>query len=165
MNKQNKINKFIEDLGNFLENYYSSSFTSISTEQNNDWLILKIYGQHSSTIELSTEGQEVTICFGQSHWHIDNYDEPVNINEIYEATIESVLEILQSKIITYSAWSKDRCLGGCSYIGESLEELVEESQSHFQKADELKVKTWNQELKKIRLINKIRFCERSEPES
>ncbi len=146
MDKQEKLNQFIKDLGDFLEKYYSSAISDISKEDKDEFIILRIYGVEESKIELWTEGSEVTVIFGESHWHLDDYNDPCNYENIYEDTIESVLEILQQKTVTCSKWEGERCLGGGTFFGNSIEEILISERTLFENADEIRIKIWNQKL-------------------
>jgi hypothetical protein len=89
MNKQEQINRFLDSLGDFVERYYSRAITEVSRHPEDDWIKVVIHGPQDTTIELWSEGAEVTVVFGESHWHINSYDEPCNMEDIFENTIDS----------------------------------------------------------------------------
>ncbi|MEO0511082.1 MAG: hypothetical protein AAF065_14625 [Verrucomicrobiota bacterium] len=147
MTTQERINKFLLELGEFIEKYYSMGVDSVSNETHEDWIKVFINGPAESSIELWSQGKEVTVAFGESHWHIGDYNDPVDLENIYEPTVDSVIEILSGKVGTYSAWNEEKALGGGSYEGETIEAAILASKAHFSKATHLKVKTWANETK------------------
>lgn len=112
MTKQERLNTFVIELAEFLEKYYSSNIDSISGESNGDWLIQKILGPNDSVIELWTENNEITIIFGEAHWHIYDYNVPCDYESIYENTINGVLSILRGELCTASYWLCGTVKGG-----------------------------------------------------
>jgi hypothetical protein len=151
MNKQERIDKFIIDLGEFLEKYYSSAIDEVTLENKDGWLALKIAGPNDSILELWTLNAEVTVCFSESHWHIDDYRDPCHYPTIYEETIESVMDILGFKSGTYSCWTNGKERGGASFDESTTEEVVAAAQKHFKDCDEIRIKRWASELEIVRV--------------
>jgi len=152
MNKQDQINEFLDSLGNFVERYYSSAVTEVTKHPEDDWVKVVIHGPQGTTIELWSEGAEVTVVFGESHWHIDSYDEPCNMENIFENTIDSVMDILRFKTASYSCWRGDRCVGGAS-CSDDIEEkdVISAAQEFFKDFDEIRFQTWANELKTVKV--------------
>ena len=153
MTKQQRINKFITDFVEFIEQYYSSQITSISLEEKEGCVVGTIQGKQESTIEILTEDSEVIVCFGESHWHIDDYNDPIDYENIYENTIESVIEILQGKLGTYSCWRNGRTIGGASFVVSTDSEIVNEIKATdiFKTSTEIRIKKWGVELRSIEI--------------
>lgn len=151
MNKQNRLNKFINDLGDFFESYYSSQIEDINISKDDGYVILNIIGPEDSFIEITTEDEEILISFGESHWHIDDYNDPCDYEMIYENTMDSVLEILQRKLITFSCWSNGKARGGASFEGYNLDEIKKYSEKYFSSYDELHLKVWGKQKEIIKV--------------
>jgi len=139
------------DLGGFLERYYSSAIDQMTKEEKEDWIILRIEGPHDSVIEMWTEGAEVTIIFSESHWHIDDYNDPCDYSTIYENTIDGVMEVLQEKTGTYSCWSGGEAIGDASFGDCTSEQIIESAQGNFKAFDEIRIKRWANELEIIKV--------------
>lgn len=151
MNKQERINKFVVELGDFLDSYYSSQVQRISVEREGEWLTLSIEGENDSIIELCTAGEEITFWFSETHWHIDNYDEPCGYELIYGDTIEDVMNILQGNEGTYSCWLNGKAKGGATFYDSTMEEIVITAKDSFKKFDEIRIKTWGKKLEVIKI--------------
>lgn len=151
MNKQEQINRFLESFGDFIEQYYSSAITQVSKHPEDDWTKIVIEGPLATTIELWSEGAEVTVIFGESHWHIDSYDDPCNMVNIFENTIDSVMDILRFKTASYSCWLGGRCIGGgpCSDVEEK--DVISAAHEIFKDFDEIRFQTWKNELRTVKV--------------
>ena len=152
MNKQEQINQFISTFGDFIERYYSSAVTDITKHPEDDWIKVVIQGPQGTTIELWSEGAEVTVDFGESHWHIDSYDDPCNMENIFENTIDSVLDILRFKTSSYSCWQDGRCVGGASCSDDFEEkDIISAAREFFKEFNEIRIQTWANELKILKV--------------
>jgi len=152
MNKQEQINHFLESLGDFIERYYSSAVTQVTKHPEDDWVKVVIEGPQGTTIELSSENVEVTVGFGESHWHIDSYDEPCNMEDIFKNTIDSVIDILRFKTASYSCWREGRCLGGASCSNDvEGKGVISEARESFGDSDEIRFQTWASELRTVKV--------------
>jgi hypothetical protein len=150
MDKQSRLNDFITDLAQFFEMYYSSQIEEISKEKKGDWIIQKIVGPNNSIIEIWTDGPEITISFGESHWHIDDYNDPCDYENIYENTIDSILSILRGDLCTASYWLDGREKGGETITVEDLEKELREEKIPFGKFNEIRIKKWAEETEIIK---------------
>ena len=153
MDKQQRLNDFLIDICNFIEKYYSSSINDISYKSEENWIKVIIVGENDSSFEVWSEGEEITIIFAESHWHIDNYSEPCNFSEIYENTLDSIFEILNGTLATYSCWVGDKSLGGGSFLKNEKFDANEVTTSYFKDAEVVHLKYWNKELEKISCNN------------
>lgn len=147
MDKQTRLNLFVRDFCSFIECYYSLGVQSVNVSEVDGYVqgvIMEADG--GMALEVWTENEEVTIFYGESHWHIDDYNEPCRYEEIYRAVVESVFEVIQGEVITYSAWSEGRCLGGGSQSARP-EEVVTYAARTFPEATQVAVKVWGSEKK------------------
>lgn len=161
--KQERINRFLRDLGGFVEKYYSANVTEVSVEPGEiskddiagqgEWLKLLIRGDADSLIELWSDSEEVTVCFGPNHWHIDDYSEPCDMTAIYSNAIDSVFEILNDRVATYSCWKEGKCKGGATSSVSSEETVsAQEVRDFFGDVDMIKIKRWGRPLEERRLL-------------
>ena len=151
MKKQQRLNNFLIDTCSYIEKYYSSSISEISYISIEDWIKVIIVGENDSNCEIWSDGEEITIIFGESHWHIDSYSEPCNFSNIYENTIDSLLQVLNGNLGTYSCWVGGKTIGGASFtksVGFNVKEIAS---SFFKDTEVAHIKYWNEELKKISL--------------
>jgi hypothetical protein len=102
-------------------------------------------------MELWSDGNEVTVIFGESHWHIDSYDDPCTFENIFENTIDSVMDILRFKTATYSCWRAGKAIGGAQCSQIEPEEVLVAARKVFKDFDEIRIQTWATELKTIRV--------------
>ena len=151
MNKQERINGFLSDFADFLERYYSSAITEVVKEPQENWIKIRIAGPQGASMELWSDGGEVTVIFGESHWHIDSYDTPCNFENIFENTVDSVIDILRFKTSTYSCWHSGKTKGGASCAQIEIEDVIAAARKVFKEFDEIRVQTWATELKTIRV--------------
>jgi len=151
MNKQELINRFLESLGDFIGQYYSSAVTQVTKHPEDDWIEILIEGPQGTTIVLLSERSEVTVVFGESHWHIDSYDEPCKMESIFEKTINSVMDILRFKKATYSCWRDGRCIGGASCPDVDEKEVISAARQIFKDFDEIRFQIWACELKTVKV--------------
>lgn len=150
-NKQSRINQFLDDFANFTEQYYSGAVTQVIRHSEDDWIKIIIEGPQGSSLELWSKGAEVLVQFGESHWHIDSYDEPCNFENIYEDTIDIVLDVLRIKTSTYSCWRNGISIGGgsCAEVEEEL--VIHAARESFNGFDEIRFQVWANELKTIKV--------------
>ncbi len=146
MTKQHRINTFLRDLAIFVEKYYSATIDEIEVQSIDDWIKVIISGSENSSLEIWTSGAEVTILFGESHWHIDEYSDPCDLNMIYSNTIHSLLEILDGELETYSCWAGTTCKGGGSF-DSTTEVAIESAKGFFKDFDTIKIKQWGYPIK------------------
>jgi len=150
MNKQEQLNSFLYSFSDFIERYYSSAVNQVSRHPEDDWIKVVVEGPQGTTIELFSEHAEVTVIFGETHWHIDSYDDPCNMENIFENTIDSVMDILRFRKVSYSCWRGGRCLGGASCSDDVDEKgLLSAARDFFKDFDEIRIQTWANELKTI----------------
>lgn len=122
MDKQTRLNQFVRDLCAFIERYYSVGVQSVKIVEMEGWVKGIIEEPTGDALEIESQNQEITLCYGESHWHID-YSE--QYPEIYQAAIQSVFEVLDGKLLTYSAWAGERALGGGSLSSQTQEAITE----------------------------------------
>lgn len=144
MSKQERLNVFLGDLSEFVEKYYSSNIDSVEKVALDDWVKVIVTGPEESSFELWTEGEEITLIFSESHWHINDYNEPCDFENIYENTIESVLEILCGKLGTYSCWCNGKEKGGGSFLAASKADVAKERKEFFKGCNEIRYKIWGE---------------------
>ncbi|MEM9537999.1 MAG: hypothetical protein AAGA60_00645 [Cyanobacteria bacterium P01_E01_bin.42] len=140
-NKQYRLNQFLIDLAAFFEKYYSQGVTEIVVTEEDRSILITFSGDCHSRIELTSCGEEVIITFSESHWHIDNYNEPCDMNKIYWNAIHIIMDILDRKIGTYSFWNNDVYLGGASFE-LPIEEALLSARNTFKNTSEIHVKRW-----------------------
>lgn len=150
-NKQERIDEFLSSFADFLDRYYCSAITEVVKERQENWLKIRIAGPQGVSMDLWSDGGEVTVIFGESHWHIDSYDTPCNYGSIFESTVESVMDILRSRTSTYSCWRNGKALGGASCEHTEPEEVIAAARKVFKEFDEIRVHAWATELKTIRV--------------
>lgn len=146
MTKQERLNQFLLDLADFLGKYYTgSNLTGVSQETDEGAVRVKLTGPADSVLDLWAYDAEITIEFGETHWHVDDYSDPCCYESIYESVIDAVLDVLNGRLCTYSCWAAGRpCMGGtCS--GTTWEEVVANSPGMLlHGTDEARFKTWGQ---------------------
>ncbi|MBD2042960.1 hypothetical protein [Microcoleus sp. FACHB-672] len=153
MDKQTRLNQFVRDLCAFIERYYSVGVQSVKVVEMEGWVKGIIEEPTGDALEIQSDREEITIVYGESHWHID-YNE--QYQDIYQAAIQSVFEVLDGKFLTFSAWAGERALGGGSLSSET-EDAVAEALNRFKRYEgftELVIKVWGCE----------RIYERAKPE-
>lgn len=146
LTKQERINSFLRDLAEFFERYYSKGVNDISVIEESDVTNVTITGEYDSSIQLGSWDAEVTIIFGESHWHINNYSEPCDMELIYWNTIHIVMSILDGECGTYSCWLDEHHLGGASFFSATQEEIINAAKKYFTKSTSLKIKLWGKTL-------------------
>ncbi|MCK5727071.1 MAG: hypothetical protein KAH22_09635 [Thiotrichaceae bacterium] len=146
MDKQQRLNLFLKETCVFIEKYYSSSITDISFEPEEEWVKVVITGENDSVCKIYSDGEEIIIMFGESHWHIDNYSEPCDYSKIYENTIDSILELLKGELVTYSCWIGGETIGGSSFLKSEVSDITKELSGFFKNTDIVHIKSWNEEL-------------------
>jgi len=149
MKKQQRLNLFLEETCVFIEKYYSSSIADISFEPEEEWVKVVITGEKDSICEISSDGEEITVMFGESHWHLDNYLEPCDYSKIYENTIDSILELLKGELVTYSCWVGGETIGGASFLKSEVTDITKELSVFFKNTEVVHIKAWNEDLIKI----------------
>lgn len=145
--EENILDMFVNDFVKFLQKYYAESFVEITAEQGEFGLVAKIIGLES-VLEIINDGDEITISFGESHWHISDYNTPVDFTNICKNTIDTVFSVLKGELITYSCWDENSCLGGGSFYKATEESIRSDAiksagDGYFKKARTLKIKYWN----------------------
>ncbi|MEA5468978.1 hypothetical protein [Spirulina sp. 06S082] len=146
-NKQDKLNQFLIDVAEFFEKYYSKGVNEIVVKEEEDKSIsITFSGDCNSTIEVTSCSEEITVIFSESHWHIDDYSEPCNMDSIYRNSIRSIMDILDLEVGTYSCWNNDVCLGGVSFAS-SIEDALQSARNTFQDVNEIRIKVWGNPLK------------------
>lgn len=139
--KQDKLNEFLVDFKKFLETYYSKTFNEITIDNSDNFIDIIISGNEDSILNISSHDCEITIGFGETHSHIDNYDEPCDFDEIYKHTIQTVFDILNCVTVTYSCHNPEREFGGGSY--NSMDGEAAANACMFpSKSETKKLKSW-----------------------
>ena len=126
----------------------NSGIKSISAQDVDDHVELIIRSEMGDEILVSSDECEITLCYGQSHWHINSYSDPLDIDSMKITCLNNVMDVINSRIITYSAWNQSSCLGGSSINYEI--DIYKKAQEVFPKADMIKVQSFNSEIKTIK---------------
>jgi hypothetical protein len=114
MTDQESLNRFLHILKDFLVGLDLVGIQDVEIKTNNEAVDLKINSQTEDAITLSSENCELTVEFGQSHWHISSYSDPLDLDSMKLTCIRDISRILNCEISTYSAWHDDTVLGGGS---------------------------------------------------
>ena len=96
--------------------------------------------QQDKPIWLSTNGEEITFSFAESHFHINEYSDEVVPENLVEEMVSSIIRLVTGVDLTYSAWKDERSLGG-GFL-ESKPALIEINNT-FIKANQFKVWGWS----------------------
>ena len=121
------------------------SYISSFSKEDKDGFVEVILGNPSQVdkpIWLSTAGEEITFCFAESHFHISDYSDECEPEELIEEMISAIVRIVTGVDLTYSAWVGEQSLGG-GFI-EAKPQLSEIGQT-FKKAKTFKIWGWHSE--------------------
>ena len=75
--------------------------------------------QQDKPIWLSTDGEEITLSFAESHFHINEYSDEVVSEHLVEEMVSSIIRLITGVDLTYSAWKNERSLGEV-FLNQSL---------------------------------------------
>lgn len=151
MDNQSQINAFLYDLTEFLGKYYTAHLAAIEATMQEGYVQVRVEDPaRLNTLEISGENEEVTMCFGGSHWHYEPIEEFGGINGLYSATIHSTFAVLNSESLVYVAYKDDVPLGG-SYGKVMEEEVPEDCRHYFESADRVVMQKWNQPQHSVKL--------------
>ncbi len=151
MTEQESLNDFVCDLKEVFKliSLKDSGINEMSVCKIEDYCKFLINGDSSDEIFVSSDSFELTIGFGESHWHINSYSNPLHIDRMKIECIIEILDIINVKTITYSAWCGDRCLGGAKIkYGDGIrcnDDIVERAEKSFPMATELRIKVFGYE--------------------
>ena len=98
--------------------------------------------QADKPIWISTAGEEITVAFAESHFHISDCSEESISEELIEEMVAAIVRIVTGVDLTYSAWVDDKSLGG-GFI-EAKPQLDEIGKT-FKKANVFKIWGWDDE--------------------
>ena len=151
MEKQALLRKFLIDLGAFLESYYSSNISDVKYHTDEKSMCMTIIGYNNlDSLKISTENDEITLLYKYSHWHIDDYNNPISFENIYEQTINSIFSVINSELLTYEVFYNDKDLGGGNLIG-NVDNIIIDCKKTFKNANIIKINKWNEEEKIINI--------------
>lgn len=128
---------FAEDTRGFIEKYYTHSVRSVTLENTDGVLMLKISGDQGSVIEIIDDGNEVLCKFFEHHWHTYKED-----GFIAEAILDGIFKILSGGWASYTLYSPERVYGGGLAYGRTDEDIVEKKSGMLQKATHIRLKRW-----------------------
>jgi hypothetical protein len=151
MNEQETINKFVHDLKMIFDliSLSDSGIKLISVNEVGGHVELKILSNSLDELLVTSDNCEITICFCQTHWHINTYSDPLDIDTMKITCLTNILDIINSNILTYSAWKNGKCLGGSSVKNDI--DVIENAKEIFTKADMIKVQSFNSAIKEIKI--------------
>lgn len=118
---------------------FNSFISSVSKELDEYGVIYVFTGTvDDDYLDISIQDDEVIVSTRQCHWH-----SPLNsIDAFTEETIENLFfDIVNGKIISYSAWINSRATGSGSIYG-SLDEAYKICFEHFLNATHYEIKAW-----------------------
>jgi|GEM_PF-4554433 len=147
--KQDKLNSFLIDFSDFLSKYYKADITSISADQRDDHVEAHIQKDDISQMVVSSKSGEITIRVNQEHWHIDDYNDPCDFNNIYTATINEVIGVLSCETVFYSYYDGNKLVGGGSYTG-CPKDAIQNMEEYYQSPCTVFVNVWGEAPEVIR---------------
>jgi len=138
---QDALNIQVIDAANCLAKLMPSYIKDVSVENKDDYVdvILNNPTQPDLPIWLSTNGEEITLFFAESHFHINEYGDEVVPESLVEEMVSAIFRLITGVDLAYSAWNGDRSLGG-GFV--EAKPNLEEIKSSFRKANEYKVYGW-----------------------
>ena len=139
---QVEFDSFVRDFALFIKTWYSSGAASVDLFPEGDVKALIKERIGGSFIEIISGNSELTICYGESHTH-KGFGSLAMPGDPFSESVNQVLDIMNCKVQTYSAWRDGHCLGGG--MVDSSVDAVNLAASSFKRADLIKVKSWNQE--------------------
>lgn len=128
---------FAEDTRSFIEKYYTHSVCSVTLENTDGVLVLKILGNQDSTIEIRDDGDEVLCKFFEHHWHTYKEDK-----FIAQDILDGIFKILSWGWASYTVYSTERLYGGGLTYGRTDDEIVDERLGTDKKATHIRLKRW-----------------------
>ena len=150
MNEQAELNLFLNGLDEIFRIMNIKKMNIKTTLQSvGDYFEYRISSGANDEILITSDGCELTVCFGQSHWHINTYSHPLDIDSMKLDCISSVMGLINSKLLTYSAWHDDKCLGGSSM--KSDEDVIKNAIQHFPKANSIKVQSFGSGIQEMKI--------------
>lgn len=90
-------------------------------------------------LTIYTQGEELTVCFTHSHYHIADYDQGKTESELIEEMVLGVAGIISGNTRAYSVYSGDKTLGGGFIEGKSEAGL---DSGFWRNADRFVVSSW-----------------------
>jgi hypothetical protein len=142
MTKQEKLNQFLLDLADFFGKYYTDSLTDVSTSTDEGAVRVKLSGPADSVLDLWAYDAEITIEFGECHWHVYDTNEPCRYEKIYGETMGGVIDVLSGKQNTYSCWAGGRIRRGGTCGETSAPSVADAPHMQLEGIDEVRFKTW-----------------------
>lgn len=139
---QEKLNKLTFDSAKFLAGTFTSYISGIRKEDIKNYvdIYLDNPSQPAKPLFLSTENEEITVAFGETHDHISAYNNETE-EELIEEMIIGIVKIITGVEKTYSAWDKGKWLG-CGVL-KSKPFTDDLKDSIFKDAKLFKVVAWN----------------------
>jgi hypothetical protein len=145
MTKQERLNQFLLDLASFLGTYYTGSDIGVFHEMAEGAVRVKLTGPAESVLDIWAYGEEITIEFGECHWHVYDISDPCCYEKIHRQTVDGVLDVLNGRLSTYSCWRQGRIRVGGTCSGHTWADAVaDRPDMSSYGADEARFKTWGQ---------------------
>jgi xylose isomerase len=155
MDKQKLLKQFVKDLGMFLESYYSKNISEINfiDHETTSQLIIKGYN-NSDVITIYTEDDEITISLdskGEMHWHIDDYNEPCTMENIYKQSLDDILAFLNGEYMRCKFFknidNNEYCFMSTTIYTKnvSIKNILKENRKICKKSNIIKIKKWGKE--------------------
>lgn len=135
------LQRFLHTLADFLRALQLPEIHTIRLEPMQDGTRLLILGGADDRLNIEAASGELTIEFGESHWHLTP-DEDDASSTLLECT-RDVMKILLGEWLTYSAWRDGRALGGG--VKENVQRILESCRKYFPNADHVVVKQFGME--------------------
>jgi hypothetical protein len=135
------LERYLDTLADFLQALHLPEIHTLRREPMQDGTRLLILGGADDRLNIEAARGELTIEFGESHWHLAP-DEDDASSTLLECT-RDVMKILLGEWVTYSAWSDGRALGGG--VKEDVQRILESCHKYFPSADHVVVKQFGME--------------------
>jgi hypothetical protein len=137
---QEELNKEVLEISKFLVNKLKSASRGLVLEEKEGYIDITIQNidTEAADLDISTQDNEISIFFGETHFHIGfTYEGP--LANMIEQFLKSVFRILEGSDVSYSIWENDNCLGGgiCEYNISGNPDP-----EYWKKGDKLKVVSW-----------------------
>lgn len=135
------LHRYLDSLADFLQALQLPEIHSIRREPMQDGSRLLVLGGADDRLNIEAARGELTIEFGESHWHLTPDEDDVS-STLLQCT-RDVTKVLLGEWVTYSAWRDGRALGGgCR---EDIAAILESCQAYFPTADHVVVKRFDVE--------------------
>ena len=132
------------------------SYISSFSKEDKDGFVEVILGnpsQEDKPIWLSTAGEEITFSFAESHFHISDYSDECEPEELIEEMISAIVRIVTGVDLTYSGLGRRAKLRWWFHRGKTTDSS--EIGQTFKKAKTFKIWGWHSETTKSSTCNKF----------